>query len=114
MDQGADVDIRRVVAEQLGKEVALGDRGMSDDQFFRECYFFLSLRHSGFIRFGGFFAFRQRRQRRGGQEKQGKEQAQELLQFVHVNQILPSYSIQWFYPILQAPAAPVHRSCLPR
>ena len=34
VDQGADVDISSIVAEQLGKEVALGYCGMSDNQFF--------------------------------------------------------------------------------
>ena len=108
VDQGADVDIGRVVAEQLGKEVALGDRGVSDDQFFREFRFVLSLGCRGFFRVSKVVALRQRRQGRGSQEKQGKEQAQEFLQFGHVDQILPSYSIRWFYPILWAPAAPAH------
>ena len=36
--------------------------------------------------------------------EQGKKQAKKFLQFVHVDQILPSYSIRVFYP--DAPAAP--------
>ena len=101
VDQRTHVDIGGVVAEELSEEVALGDRGMPDDQFFREFDLFL-----GGFRFRSRFFLRQSQQGRLGQEQQGKQQAQEFLQFVHVDQILPSYSIRFILSFFSAPAAP--------
>ena len=90
VDQGADVDVRGIVAEQFGKEVALGDRGMADDQFLRE---FNIRRGFGRFRFSfSHFRFIRQGKHRRLEEQESQQQAQDFLQLVHDDQILPCIS----------------------
>ena len=46
MDQGAHVNVGRVIAEHFREEISLGDGGMAHDQLLRKHHFFFSGRLS--------------------------------------------------------------------
>ena len=101
VNQRTDVDIRRVVAEHFGEEIAVGDGRVADDQLVRELHFNFGFRLargfrglSGRFRFGSgdLRVFRQRRHP-GHQQDGGKHHAQDSLQLVHVDQTLSSFNV---------------------